>query len=129
MTTPNSVSQARARIISDILRLQAGRIPEEIALSYEGQSDSFAALDQYVSRASNALIAAGIAPGDRVAMLSHNNRAFVILRFAIIRAGAIFTPINFMLNADEIAFILDHSGARAILAEDSLCSPCAAKRP
>jgi fatty-acyl-CoA synthase len=121
MKTSNPVSQARSRIISDILRLQAFRNPEAVALSYEGQIDSFADLDQLVSRAANALIAAGIEPGDRVAMLSHNNRAFIILRFAIVRAGAIFTPINFMLNADEIAYILDHSGARAILAEDCLC--------
>lgn len=122
MMQDTRVSEARTRILSDILRLQAGRIPERIALSYEGRDDSFAELDELVTRAANALLAAGIEAGDRVAMLSHNNRAFVILRFAIIRAGAIFTPINFMLNAGEIAYILEHSGARAIVAEDALCA-------
>lgn len=120
--TTSDVNRARTRTISDILHLQAKRSPEKIALSYEGRNDSFAALDALVSRAAGALHAAGIAAGDRVAMLSHNNRAFVILRFAIIRAGAIFTPINFMLNAEEIAYILDHSGASALIVEDALCA-------
>lgn len=114
------VDLARSRIVSDILRLQAQRNPYRVALVYEGQEDNFAELDDLVSRAANALRAAGIVEGDRVAMLSHNNRAYVILRFAIIRAGAIFTPINFMLNAEEVRYILVHSGARAIIAEDTL---------
>lgn len=116
------VFQARARCISDILRLQSRRMPQKVALSYEGRQDTFARLDELVTRTANALRSQGIQAGDRVAMLSHNNRAFVILRFAIIRAGAIFTPINFMLNADEVSYILGHSGARAIIAEDALCA-------
>ena len=40
--------------------------------------------------------------------------------FALARLGAISVPINFMLNADEVAFILDHSGATGIIAEDAL---------
>lgn len=117
----NGPATARARCVSDILRLQAARNPHRIALVYEGNEDTFVDLDLLVTRAANALRAAGIRAGDRVAVLSHNNRAFVILRFAIIRAGAIFTPINFMLNADEVAYILAHCKARAIIAEDALC--------
>jgi fatty-acyl-CoA synthase len=119
--TENLVNTARSRDVSDILRLQAKRVPDKIALAFEGEADTFAALDAVVTRTANAIRASGIEPGDRVAILSHNNRAFVILRFAIIRAGAIFTPINFMLNADEVAYILEHCGARALLVEDTLC--------
>ena len=57
-----------------------------------------------------------------MALLSHNNRAFVILRFAIARAGAVVTPVNFMLNAEDVAYILTHSGATALIAEDALCA-------
>lgn len=121
-TTQDLVNIARARDISDILRLQAKRAPNKLALAYEGHSDTFAELDAIVTRTANAIRSFGIMPGDKVAVLSHNNRAYVLLRFAIIRAGAIFTPINFMLNANEVAFILSHSGARAVLVEDSLCA-------
>lgn len=122
MSSEADIVQARSRCVSDVLRLQARRNPERVALVYEGREDRFADLDEIVTRTANALIARGITPGDRVAMLSHNNRAFVILRFAIIRAGAVFTPINFMLNADEISYILGHCGARAFIVEDALCA-------
>jgi len=118
------VDTARNRLVSDIVRLQAQRTPGKVALVYEGRRDTFRDFDTIIDRAANALRAAGIGEGDRVAILSHNNRAYVALRFAIVRAGAIFTPINFMLNAAEIAYILDHSGAVALIAEDALCATC-----
>jgi fatty-acyl-CoA synthase len=116
------VRQARGRQIADIVRLSARRTPNKIALVFEGREDSFAGLDKAIDNAANALRDRGIVKGDRVAILSHNNRAFVILRFATARLGAILTPINFMLNAPEIAYILEHSGAALFIAEDSLCA-------
>ena len=58
--------------------------------------------------------------GDRVAVFSHNCREFVVVYFALAKLGAISVPINFMLNAEEVAFILDHSGASGVVAEDAL---------
>jgi len=113
---------ARRRVVSDIVRLQARRTPGKTALVYEGQRDNFAELDTLIDRAANALRSLGVREGDRVAVFSHNNRTYVVLRFAIIRAGAVFTPINFMLNAAEAAYILEHSGATAVVAEDALCA-------
>jgi fatty-acyl-CoA synthase len=120
------VEGARRRLVSDIVRLQARRTPARTALVYEGRRDSFQALDRQIDRAAAALRANGVEEGDRVAVLSHNNRAYVVLRFAIIRAGAIFTPINFMLGAAEVAYIVEHSGASALIAEDALCATCEA---
>jgi fatty-acyl-CoA synthase len=116
------ISAARNRDVSDVVRLRASRSPANTALIYEGCRDSFRELDRHIDRAANALRAAGLRGGDRAAVFSHNNRSFVILRFAIIRAGAIFMPINFMLNSGEVAYILDHSGARMLIAEDTLCA-------
>src|SRR5690606_27231248 len=56
----------------------------------------------------------GIGRGDRVAILSRNSHAFAAMRFALARLGAVLVPINFMLNADEVGFILRHSGARLL---------------
>ena len=124
--TRTLVAGARNRLVSDVVRLQARRTPARTALVYEGRRDTYAELDRRIDRAANALRAAGVAEGDRVAVFSHNNRAYVILRFAIIRAGAVFTPINFMLGPAEVAYILDHSGACAVIAEDALCATCEA---
>ncbi|AYJ87741.1 long-chain-fatty-acid--CoA ligase [Sphingomonas paeninsulae] len=112
---------ARRRNVADIVRAQASRRPEKTALIYEGRRDTFANLDELVDRAANALRELGIGQGDRVAIFSHNNRAFVVLRFAIARAGAIMVPINFMLGCSEVAYILQHAQCRMVIAEDTLC--------
>src|SRR5690606_36633060 len=70
--------------------------------------------DRIVNRLANGLAAGGIAKGDRVAILSRNSHAFAAMRFALARLGAVLVPVNFMLNADEVAFILRHSGARLL---------------
>lgn len=124
METQALVDAARSYLVSDIVRLQARRTPSKTALIFEGERDTYADLDGLIDRTANALRAQGVAEGDRVAVFSHNNRAYVVLRFAIIRAGAVFTPINFMLNPAEVAYILEHSGASAVIAEDALCATC-----
>ena len=65
-----------------------------------------------------ACAASGIAKGTRVAVLARNSHAFAALRFALARMGAVLVPINFMLKADEVAYILRHAGA-TMLATDS----------
>lgn len=117
-----AVGFARQRLVSDILRMQARRSPGKVALVYEGQQDTYADLERLVNRFANRLIALGVEPGDRVAILAHNSRSFVIARFGIIHAGALFTPINFMLNAAEVGFILGHAQPKVVIAEDALCT-------
>ncbi|MCC6001247.1 MAG: long-chain-fatty-acid--CoA ligase [Pararhodobacter sp.] len=115
------IRQARSQQLGDLPRRSAARAPGKTALVFRGEAETYAQLDAAVNRAANALAARGIVKGDRVALLSHNNRAFVVLRFAIARLGAVVVPINFMLNAHDVAYVLTHSGARLILAEDALC--------
>ncbi len=57
---------------------------------------------------------AGLVKGDRLALLSHNCWQFAVLDFATARLGVVLVPVNFMLGADEVAFILDHSGATRV---------------
>jgi fatty-acyl-CoA synthase len=52
-----------------------------------------------------------VSKGACVAILARNSHAFAAMRFALARLGAVLVPINFMLKADEIAFILRHSKA------------------
>ena len=47
-------------------------------------------------------------------MLSRNSHAFAAIRFSLARLGAVLVPINFMLNTEEVSFILRSSGARAL---------------
>ncbi|MGQ9895884.1 MAG: long-chain-fatty-acid--CoA ligase, partial [Roseiflexus sp.] len=63
----------------------------------------------------NALRRKGIEPGDRVAILCRNATEMLEAHFGIPQIGAILVPINVRLKTDEIAYILDHSGARALI--------------
>ncbi|MEY9926451.1 fatty-acyl-CoA synthase [Catenulispora sp. GP43] len=113
-------SIARRSTLADLLRRSAARDPGKLALVFGGVRQTFAELDATVSRAANALAARGIRRGDRVLLLAHNSHGFVVAYFALARLGAVSVPVNFMLGAEEIAYVLGHSGAVAVIAEDAL---------
>ena len=100
--------------LGDLLRRTAGRVPEKPAIVCGEVSWTFREFDTMVNRLANGLAARGVALGDRVAILSRNSHAFAALRFALARLGAVLVPINFMLNADEVAYILRHAGAQTL---------------
>src|SRR5690349_1545354 len=108
----------------DLLRRSAAREPTKTALVCGDVRWTYAELLDATERAAAGLAERGVAKGDRVAILARNSHAFVALRFALARLGAVLVPINFMLKPDEVAFILRHSGAR-VLATDSGLAECA----
>ncbi|MFF0863496.1 acyl-CoA synthetase [Nonomuraea sp. NPDC003560] len=110
----------RQHTIGDLLRRSAARFPAKTAVIYGNVRQSYADLDLEVNRTANALAARGVAKGDRFALFSHNNHAFVVAYFALARLGAISVPINFMLGPREVAYVLEHSGATGMLAEEAL---------
>lgn len=110
----------RRQNLGDLVARSAARYPEKLALAYGPLRQSYRALDETINRTANALAAEGIGRGDRVALYSRNNYSYVVLHFALARLGAISVPINFMLSAREVCYILDHSGATGLIAEDRL---------
>jgi fatty-acyl-CoA synthase len=108
----------RRQTLGDILHRSAARAPGRTALVCGPTRWSYAELDALCTRLAAGLAQRGIAHGDRVAVLARNSHAFVALRFAVARLGAVLVPINFMLKAEEAAYILRHAGA-TLLATDS----------
>ena len=115
-----SPSIARRQTLADLLRRSARRVPERIAVVCGEHSWSYAELDAVVDRVAAGLRGIGVGLGDKVAILARNSHAFIAMRFAIARAGAVLVPVNFMLNADELAYILGHSGARVLCTDSGL---------
>ncbi|GAB3272494.1 fatty acyl-CoA synthetase [Parahaliea aestuarii] len=103
----------------DILRRSAARYPERLAIRQLDSDWTYREFYQLCLRLAGGLAERGIGPGDRVAILSRNSNAFAAARFAISAAGAVLVPVNFMLNAEESAYILGHSGARLLLVGDT----------
>lgn len=68
----------------------------------------------------------GLAPGDRVAIVSRNRPEYLEAMFAIWHAGLVAVPVNARLHRDEIAYILDHSAAAAVVTDDDHAEDVAA---
>jgi fatty-acyl-CoA synthase len=118
--TQSLVAEARQHALGDIPRRTARRVPDKIALIDGPVTVTFAQLADAIEGAAAGLAAAGLAKGDRLAALSRNCWQYAVLSLATARLGAVFVPINFMLGPEEVAFILDHSGASVFVVEDGL---------
>lgn len=62
----------------------------------------------------------GIGVGERVAMVSHNSARLLTALFGVSGSGRILVPINFRLVAEEVSYIVEHSGARVLLVDPEL---------
>jgi fatty-acyl-CoA synthase len=71
-------------------------------------------------RLANALRDLGIGPGDRVSFVSFNTHHLLEAYYGVLEAGAILNPINVRLAPHEIAYILDHAGARVLFYQADL---------
>ena len=108
----------RRQTLADLLTRSAARAPDKLAIACGDTRWSYAEFDALATRVAAGLAQRGVAKGTRVAVLARNSHAFAALRFALARLGAVLVPINFMLKADEVAYILRHAGA-TMLATDS----------
>src|SRR5688572_24080198 len=66
------------------------------------------------------LDALGIGQGDRVAIASHNSARLLTSFFGVSGSGRILVPINFRLVAEEVRYIVEHSGSRVLLVDPEL---------
>ena len=62
----------------------------------------------------------GLEMGDRVAMVSHNAARLLTMFYGVSGNGRVFVPINFRLSRDEVAYIVEHCGARALLVDPEI---------
>ncbi len=67
----------------------------------------------------------GVGHGERVAIVSHNSARLLTAFFGVSAYGRILVPINFRLNAEEIAYIVEHSGASVLLVDPALADDLA----
>ncbi|WP_316161121.1 acyl-CoA synthetase [Bradyrhizobium sp. SZCCHNRI20481] len=111
-------SIVRRQTLGDLLRRSAARTPTKTAVICGEISWTYAEFNAIVDRLAAGLAAQGVGKGERVAILARNSHTFAALRFALARLGAVLVPINFMLKPEEVAYILNHAGAR-LLATDS----------
>ena len=110
----------RRHTIGDLLHRSAARHPRKLAIACGDTRWTYAEFDAIADRVAAGLSARGVVKGDRVAILARNSHGFAALRFALARIGAVLVPINFMLKADEAAYILRHAGAKWLATDSGL---------
>ena len=110
----------RSQTLGDVLRRTALRLPDKIAIICGQTQWTYREFDDCVNRLAAGLAGIGIRCGEHVAILARNSHGFAATRFALARLGAVLVPINFMLKADEVAYILRHSGARVLVTDTGL---------
>jgi fatty-acyl-CoA synthase len=119
-TRQPTMNQHNRQTLGDLLRRTAGRLPNKLAIRCGSTDWTYAEFDAVCNRLACGLAGHGVEAGDRVAVLARNSHAFAALRFALARLGAVLVPINFMLNAEEARFILEHSGAGLLCVDSGL---------
>jgi long-chain acyl-CoA synthetase len=99
---------------AEVLRQHATRLPQQTAVTYEGVARTYAELDARSSQVAQALEAAGVRAGDRIAVLDRNRLEHSEVMFAAAKLGATYLPVNWRLAPDEVAYILANSEAAVV---------------
>jgi len=102
--------------IGEILPNAAARYGDKTALMVEGRAFTFRELDALSNRAANGLSASGVGPGDRVTLYGPNCWEWLVAYYAIAKCAAVVNPINVMLTPEEVRYVVEDSGARAVVA-------------
>ncbi len=100
--------------------------PDKVAVVYGARRLTYGELAAEAQRVARGLRASGVGPGDRVAYLMPNLPEMLIAHYAVPLAGAVLVAVNTRLTAEEVAYILSHSGAKIVVADAALLSVAAA---
>lgn len=103
-----------------LMQESAKKNPDKPAVIFFHKEITYRELDELSDRVAQSLIERGIKKGDRVATMLPNCTQHVIAFYGILKAGAVIVPFNVMLKGDEISYILEESGAKALFCVDLL---------
>jgi fatty-acyl-CoA synthase len=114
------MSVSRASTVDGTLQRSAARHPDRTALLFADRTWTYAALDDAVTRAAGVLLDLGLRRGDRVATYGRNSDAYLLAYLGCARAGLVHVPINYALTGGELSYLVEDSGARAVLVDPAL---------
>ncbi|HWT81131.1 MAG TPA: AMP-binding protein, partial [Candidatus Methylomirabilis sp.] len=106
----------------DMLARSAGRFPERPALVFREHQLSYMRLQAEADRVGGLLRGLGVQPGGRIVLMLPNGPEFAIGYFGILAAGATVVPLNPLLKAEEIRYVLEDSTATAMVCVESTSS-------
>ena len=107
--------------IGENLERTAARVPDHLALvsRHQNRRYSYAEFNAAVDEVARGLLALGLRAGDRMGIWSPNCAEWVLVQYATARAGVILVNINPAYRTSELAYVLDQSGCRMLVAAPS----------
>lgn len=111
------IRNPRELVMGEGLRRNAVAIPHRLALAYEDRRYTFKELNAKANQVANALLALGIKKGDKIGVFAFNGDYPVISALGVMKAGAVFVPINFRLMGEDVEYLLNASEAVGIFVD------------
>ena len=111
---------SRLLTLSESIAAHARTQPHKTGVRDSRRALTYAQWDERASRLANALLGLGLVKGDRVALLAYNTIEWLEIYVALSRAGLVAVPLNFRLAGPEIAYIVQHAEARALIVQEDL---------
>ena len=106
-----------ATTLADLVEPQAVRTPEAVAVVYEGRSYTYRELNTSANRLARWLIGQGIGTEDRVAVLLDRSPELVTTALAVMKAGAVYLPIDPTYPEERLNFVLSDADPALVLRE------------
>jgi crotonobetaine/carnitine-CoA ligase len=113
------------RTLREEMDAQALREPDRIFCLFAGQVLRFGALDAAVNRVANGLLARGLRPGDRVALMLPSHPDHIICIFALAKVGLVRVPVNTSLVGPSLAYPFNAFAVNALIADVAYAQPLA----
>ncbi|MBI3060435.1 MAG: AMP-binding protein [Deltaproteobacteria bacterium] len=104
-------------LLTEILPRAAAAYPDRPAVICGGVRLNYREVAGRVSRLSSALARLGIGPGERVALLHRNCHRALEAYFGALHAGGVLVPLNYRLTANDLAYIIDDTESRVLIAD------------
>ncbi|MCM8770416.1 MAG: long-chain fatty acid--CoA ligase [Candidatus Omnitrophica bacterium] len=101
--------------LAESLRFSSRKYPQRIALVFGAKKINYKTLDNLTDEIAAGLLNLGIKKQDKIAVFLDNCPEFVISYYAILKAGAVVVPINYMFKIEEAKYILEDCGAVCII--------------
>jgi amino acid adenylation domain-containing protein len=104
-----------AYLLHHLLSESAARLPDQEAVRFQGHALSYRQLDRVTNQVARALQAAGVRRGDRVGIYVHKSLASVIAVFGIMKAGAVYVPLDPKAPPKRLAYIARNCDVQLLL--------------
>ena len=106
------------RLVQDILQQNVAEHPDKVALICDGQRLTYSEIDVKANRLASALCSNGVQRGDRVILYMLNSVELVVSVFAVLKANAVFSVIDYATTLDKLSFIAADCTATALITHD-----------